>query len=73
VREKNMPEPIAPEGKIYVCCACGKTSRGLYGTDGHRNWDESCMMNAVLANEADLVREDRGTRVIRIDGEVTKA
>ncbi len=55
----------APAGQIYVCGACGKTSRWRYGFDeksrmrdpnsGERyasaGWDESCMCNAVLCWE----------------------
>lgn len=65
-----MSEPFAPEGKIYVCTACGKTARGLYGTKADYGWDESCMLNAVLANESDLVRENG--RVIQVNGPVEK-
>lgn len=47
---------LAPQGCIYVCSACGKTSptRAGFDPDTGRNfpeakgWDESCMMNAVL-------------------------
>ncbi len=53
---------LAPEGKVYVCGACGKTSRNRAGftpRNGDRNsttcaspgWDESCMLNAVLCFE----------------------
>ena len=44
----------APDGHVYVCGACGKTSPTRYGFDdaGQRvapnGWDESCMMHAVL-------------------------
>lgn len=65
LEEEKMSEPIAPPGKIFVCCACGKTSPGLYGTGGHKLWDESCMLNAVLANGADLVKGNDG-RVTRL-------
>ena len=48
----------APEGMIWVCGACGRTSRWRYGFDVDGNecekshwWDESCMMNAVLCYE----------------------
>lgn len=45
----------APEGQIFVCGACGKTSRCIYGDkrkDGtYTSWDESCMLNAVLCYE----------------------
>jgi hypothetical protein len=54
---------LAPEGKLWVCMACGKVSRTRYGflegdaqrmPDGtrvaSRGWDESCMMNAELVD-----------------------
>lgn len=64
---ETITEPMAPEGKVYVCCACGKTSRGLYGSQSDHGWDESCMLNAVLANEIDCVRS-AGGRVTAING-----
>lgn len=48
---------LAPEGQVYVCGACGKTSYTQYGFDENdqsqadSGWDESCMMNAVLCYE----------------------
>lgn len=43
---------IAPEGKIWICAACGKRSRDLYGSQPiDYGWDESCLLNAVLADE----------------------
>lgn len=41
---------IAPTGAIWVCGACGKTSKDRYG-DPDSSWDESCMMNSVLCHE----------------------
>lgn len=47
----------APEGQVWVCGACGKTSRTRYGFDATNvrvaspGWDESCMLNAVLCYE----------------------
>ena len=47
----------APE-HVWVCSACGKTSRTRYGFDktdarvASRGWDESCMLHAVLCYEA---------------------
>lgn len=45
----------APEGQIWVCGACGKTSEWRYGFDNNnkncvrsRGWDESCVMNSLL-------------------------
>jgi hypothetical protein len=57
--EENMSEQVngttrAPADQVWVCGACGKTSRTRYGFDdsnksvADRGWDESCMMNAVL-------------------------
>lgn len=42
---------VAPEGQIWVCGACGKTSRSKYGNQAQYGWDESCVMNAVLCYE----------------------
>lgn len=39
----------SPEGQIFVCGACGKTSRTRMPTRSSAvGWDESCMLNAVL-------------------------
>jgi hypothetical protein len=44
----------APDNMVWVCGACGKTSRTRYGFDKQnknvcdRGWDASCMCNAVL-------------------------
>jgi hypothetical protein len=53
-----MSEPkgtdLAPDDQVWVCSACGKTSRSKYGFDAmnrqcaDRGWDESCMLNSVL-------------------------
>ena len=53
----------APDGKIWKCQCCGKTSIWEYGFDDHNKdydssgkrysdygWDESCMMNCVLVS-----------------------
>jgi hypothetical protein len=70
-----MSEPkgtdLAPEGKTWVCCACGKTSRSRYGFDAQNKsvamhgWDESCMLHAALADDRQLVRNPSG-RVTKI-------
>lgn len=57
-----MSENIAPEGKIWVCAACGRTTKDKYG--GERGWDESCMLNAVLCDEAKVVRGEHGRVII---------
>lgn len=49
---------VAPEGQVFVCCACGKTSPDRYGIEpGSRSygWDASCMLNCVLAKKSHLV------------------
>lgn len=49
-----MPEDrYAPDGQIWVCSACGKIARDLYGLEGEHSqgWDESCVLNAVLCYE----------------------
>ncbi|MDE2103256.1 MAG: hypothetical protein KGL39_38780 [Patescibacteria group bacterium] len=55
---------IAPDGKRWVCLVCGKTTKDLYGNEG--GWDESCILNSRLYDEAQLIY--RGARVIRIKG-----
>lgn len=53
-------EPKAPEGAVWVCGACGKTSPKLYGGKGAmRHWDDSCAINAFLAKDDEsLIRGD---------------
>ena len=46
---KQPDDPIAPGGKIWQCCACGKMTRNRYGEEG--GWDESCMLNAILVDD----------------------
>ena len=49
-----MANNIAPVGTVYVCAACGKTSKTAYGfyPDGtpaaDQGWDGSCMLHAIL-------------------------
>lgn len=60
-----MTNEVAPEGCRWVCGACGKTSKDLYGEQAYsRGWDESCMLNAVLLAEENLVLS--GSIVVRI-------
>lgn len=40
---------LAPPGTIWVCAACGKTSRDRFNGPGM--WDEACMLNSVLCHE----------------------
>jgi hypothetical protein len=64
---------IAPEGYVFVCRACGKTSRSRYGFDvaGRSacsyGWDESCMLNCALYKIANITF--KGKTAIGIDGE----
>lgn len=61
---------LAPKGQIWVCGACGKTSRTRSGdtmrSDGQvvpdggkvsQGWDASCFLNAVLCQEE---KDERG-------------
>jgi hypothetical protein len=62
---------LAPEGKTWVCCACGKKSRSMYGFDAQNKrvasggWDESCVLNASLFDNRQLVHDLYG-RVIQV-------
>lgn len=53
---ESIGTDIAPVEFIYVCAACGKTSRSRYGFDSSNarcsapGWDESCMLHAVLCH-----------------------
>lgn len=53
---KKPPEDIAPEGKLWVCFACGRTQKNRYGGDGS-GWDASCYVNSELVDETRLVIE----------------
>jgi hypothetical protein len=48
-RPPQPTDPIAPAGKVWICCACGKRTKDRYGDE--RGWDESCMLNSVLTDE----------------------
>lgn len=60
-----MSEPkdvIAPDGKVWVCLACGKFTKDKFGND--RGWDASCVLNSNLFNINDLVIDNE--RVIAV-------
>ena len=63
-------ERIAPEGKIWVCLACGKVSKDLFGSNNPeettRGWDESCVLNAQLFDTDKLVFDVDSGRVTEI-------
>lgn len=55
----------APEGEIWVCVACGKTSKNRI--DGiSKGWDESCFLNSILVKEDMCIfsKKDK-TRVVK--------
>jgi len=58
----------APEGTVWVCGACGKTSHTRYGLDRNKSpgWDESCMMNAVIINISDILEPGDWTPYRRV-------
>jgi hypothetical protein len=57
----------APEGTIYVCAACGKTSLTQAPTsESTMGWDESCMLNCVLVKE-DSIKRGADGRVTHAD------
>jgi hypothetical protein len=43
----------APDGLMWLCIHCGKTSVDRYGIEQPHDhgWDESCMLNAVLVKK----------------------
>lgn len=46
----------APTGQVYVCTACGKRSRDREGAMAiDEGWDISCVLRAVLCEEASIV------------------
>lgn len=56
---------IAPEGYIYVCHACGKTSVDQYGyskeyPETSWGWDVSCTLNSALYKRSQLVYDKDG-------------
>lgn len=54
---------FAPEGAIWLCPYCGKTSqRDSYGIEGEHSpgWDESCALNAILVHSERHI-DSRGT------------
>ena len=62
-----MANQVAPEGQVWVCAACGKRSKDLYGHQPiNRGWDVSCMLNALLCREDSLTLGDDG-RVTKVE------
>lgn len=59
-------ERFATAGSLWVCLACGKTAEDRFGIEGKhsKGWDESCMLNAQLFPESQLVYND--DRVVEV-------
>jgi len=64
-------DKIAPEGKMWVCLACGKISKDCYGTkfpeSNSRGWDASCVLNCKLFDIDKLTIDTKAMRVTRIE------
>lgn len=62
-----MPDDrIAPDGKLWVCTACGKTAKNRHGPpNADQGWDESCVLNSHLFNKDELIFNEQG-RVVAI-------
>ena len=56
--------PQAPEGKVFVCLACGKQAKDKYYGGISKSWDESCMLNSDLFDVDKLVVKDGLVREI---------
>ena len=54
-----MANKDAPDGHVFICTACGKRSRDLYGFRAvSYGWDVSCTLRAALVREDRLKIED---------------
>jgi len=53
---KEPEDTIAPDGRVWVCLACGKYTKDKFGSD--MGWDVSCVLNSVLCNVDELVYEN---------------
>lgn len=62
--KKQSGPTIAPVGAIWVCTACGKTTRDRYGIDESSaiGWDASCMLNSILCRDDETLVK-KGSRV----------
>jgi hypothetical protein len=70
----------APDGYVWACLACGKTSEWSYGFDDKGSsagaktlpgWDESCGANAALVKLDDVTERSKGGRILKLrDGAV---
>jgi hypothetical protein len=63
-----MSNKIADEGNVFVCLACGKTSKDQYGDEKiSSGWDESCMMNSREFAISRLVYSKSGQTVVKVN------
>lgn len=71
----EQEDRFAPEGFLWVCCACGKTSEHEYGMGGRHSagWDESCVLNSQLFAKDRLTFSPDGNRVVRVAADLTGA
>lgn len=52
IKGTRTEHPVAPAGQVFICGACGKRSRDIYGDQAiDRGWDESCFINSHLMDE----------------------
>lgn len=65
-RDKIPEDRRAPEGKIWICNACGKAAEDRWGIIGAHSpgYDESCMMNAVLV-DGEILAPRKNIAIVR--------
>lgn len=60
---RSMSNRIAPPGMVWRCRHCGKRSLDEYGDRRiDRGYDESCVLNAELVDEAEAMTEQEWDR-----------
>jgi len=64
--DEEVGDRTAADDEVFVCLACGKTSRTKYGFDGTADpgWDESCMLNCQKFKKDQVVYQGRKLRRI---------
>lgn len=66
MKQRNYKEIIgmdrAPRGFIYVCMACGLTSRDAYGKEATKEgWTDNCSFESALVRKSLIVYREDGT------------
>ncbi len=57
IKGTQTDRPIAPSGQVFICGACGKRSRDIYGDQAiDQGWDSSCFINSHLMPEDEAQR-----------------